>query len=303
MMRSEIMERATMEYARIELEQRESVERIRKRAGYVLLSHSFNTLFLWQDTLQLSIFLEEDFFVVRYGLVGENCYFCPCGDEEKTRQWLLSVHQESGFRLFYVDEARKLWLAEQYPDIFRFHYDAGSCEYIFDRQRHLLMQGRSYQRMRYEIHHLAAGHQLRTEVLTQENLSVSRQVIEAWRVNNCEKKTGLITEDILVARCALQYFDALNLRGVLVYVDEKPMATAIGCEITEDTYGIQIAKMSEKIEGLMFYLLEQMFDLIPGQYRYVNGDDDMDIEGIRIHKQKMKPVRMNEVWQVFSAEQ
>ena len=66
-----------MEFSRIDLSCREYIERIRCQAGYTLLSHSFYTLFLWQEIMRLSIYREEDFFVVRYGLAGENSYFCP----------------------------------------------------------------------------------------------------------------------------------------------------------------------------------------------------------------------------------
>ena len=219
---------------------------------------------------------------------------------DKTKKWIEEQHTKKGFQLFYIDETRKDWLQENFPDVLRLEYDRGSCEYIFDRQEHLLKQGKKYQRIRRELHHLASDHRLRTERLTEENLDVSRRVIEGWQAKNVEEKVGLITEDVPVAECAIQYFTPLGLKGVLVYVDEKPAATAIGCEITQDTYGIQVAKMCERIEGLMFYLLEQMFALVPEQYTYINGDDDMNIEGIRIHKQKMKPVLMNEVWKAYA---
>ncbi len=289
-----------MEYTKIQISHKQQIEQIRKNTGNILLSHSFYTLFLWQETMKLSIYLEEDFFVVKYRLKGENSYFCPCGNKEKILNWIQTNCENKELRLFYVDEASKEMIEERFKGFFKFEYDSGSYEYIYDRLEHILKKGKKYQRIRREINHLASNYTLRTEILTKKNLSVSRTVVEGWNKNYIEEKSNMTMEDISVAESAIKNFSELGLLGVLVYVDEKPMATAIGCEITNDTYGIQVAKMCEKKEGLMFYLLEQMFKVIPNQYTYVNGDDDMNIEGIRIHKQKMKPVRMNEVWKVES---
>lgn len=289
-----------MDWLKIELQQRDRIEEIRKNADCVLLSHSFYTLLLWQETMRLSLYLEEDFFVVKYGLAGENSYFCPCGNIEKTRKFIEEYERKKDFQLFYIDEKRKNWLEEQFPEKLQLEYDRGSCEYIYDRQSHLLKQGKKYERIRREIHRLELKYRLSAERLTNENLSAGWNVIEKWQKQNSEEKVGMIADDYLVAKNVMDYFYALELKGVLIYVDGKPMATAIGGEITQDTYAIWVAKMCERKEGLMFYLLEQLFLVIPSEYPYVNGDDDMNIEGIRIHKRKMKPCRMNEVWRAYT---
>ena len=291
-----------MEFSKIELNNRERISKIRNLAGYTLLSHSFDTLFLWQDTMQLSIWLEEDFFVVRYGLAGENSYFCPCGNENKMKRFIDDFCQTDGFQLFYMDETRKNWLMAYAPELFSFSYDRGSCEYIYDRNQHLLKQGKTYQRIRRELNHLESQYRLHTEILSRDNLSLSRAVIHEWQLQNDHEPTGLITNDHQMVENALAWFEPLGMKGVLIYMNDRPVATAIGGEICGDTYGIQVAKMCERTGGLMFYLLDRMFEVIPGQYRYVNGDDDMNIEGIRIHKIKMKPVRMNEVWKAVRRE-
>lgn len=286
-----------MEYQEIEMNQRGQIEYIRRKYGHYLLSHSFCTLILWKETLKLSIHLEEDFFVVKYETNGENSYFFPCGNDEKKRQFIDSMLGTKDFAMYYMAEEDKQFVEKYYNGRLQTEYDRGGCEYIFDRAGHVLLKGKTYAKIRYEQNHLLSSYEVRSIPMTPEMEGQVLEIIEEWEQEHQLHHAG--EDDYEVAKSALKYFNEMQFIGNLVYVNDIPYAIAIGGEITEDTFGIQIAKTRSQIGGLMFYLLHKCFELIPARYLYINGDDDMNVEGIRIHKKKMKPCRMNEVWKVF----
>lgn len=286
-----------MDYREINLGQRKCVENIRQKYGHKLLSHSFCTLLLWKETLKLSIHLEDDFYVVKYGLESDNAYFFPCGNEDKKHKFIDEHKMEKEFELCYLCENDKLFLEKFYPDI-KVEHDRNSCEYIFDKNGHITLRGKTYAKLRYEQNHLCNRYEMRSEPIDSDNADKAFDIIEAWE-NRHIRQNGLPFDDFVVAENAFKYYKDMNFIGNIVYLNEEPYAAAIGGEITKDTFGIQVAKMKMPVDGLMFYLLHECFKLIPEQYLYINGDDDMGDIGIRIHKEKMKPCRMNEVWRAY----
>lgn len=289
-----------MKYEEIKSEQREQIEHIRDKYGHYLLAHSFCTLILWKETLQLSIHLEDDFFVVKYGTQGENAYFFPCGNDEKKKKFIESMWGQKDFTMYYLTEQDKQFVEMHFKDRISMEYDRGGCEYIFDREGHNLLKGKTYSKIRYEINHLSSEYNIRSIPMTSDMAGEALKIIEEWEKDHQFRTPGC--DDYEVAKNALKYFDEMNFTGNIVYIDDVAYAVAIGGRITEDTFGIQVAKMRSQVGGLMFYLLHKCFELIPNTYLYINGDDDMNVEGIRIHKQKMMPCRMNEVWKAFGQE-
>lgn len=288
-------EKIHMEYRDIEPGQRELVEQIRAKYGHCLLAHSFCTLLLWKETLKLSIHLEDDFYVVKYGIQGNNAYFFPCGNEEKQKDFIKAHIGEKEFKLYYLRKQDKELIEMYYPDTLHAEYDRGGCEYIFDKQRHISLRGKDYAKIRYEENHLNAHYRMRSEPLTPQLFGEALHILESWKLTN-SRNDGIGFDDYAVAQNALLYFTEMDFIGNIVYVDDSPYAFSVGGAVTKDTFGIQVAKMGVPVSGLMFYLLRKCFELVPEQYVYINGDDDMDIEGIRIHKRKMRPCGMNEVW-------
>lgn len=289
-----------MIFKKITLEQREQIENIRKKYNHYLLAHSFCTLILWKETMDLSVYLDEDFFVVKYGLAGDNAYFFPCGNDVKKKQFIEIMIKNKNFSLYYLSEEDKHFIDRHFADRITVEYDRGGCEYIFDRNAHNILSGKSYARIRHEINHLTSEYDIKSIPMTSALKEQAICIIEEWETNHKTHTNGI--DDFKVAQNTVEYFEEMNFTGNIVYIGDEPYAVAIGGRITEDTFGVQLAKMKENVDGLMFYLLHECFKIIPEQYKYINGDDDMNIEGIRIHKQKMKPCAMNEVWKAYVRE-
>lgn len=285
-----------MDFTQITLEKKELIEKIRSSENHILMSHSFDTLFLWKETLKLLIYTEEDFFVVKTFLDGDNEYFFPCGNKDKVYSFISQNINSKGFTLKYLREEDKAFLEENFAGKFEIEYDESSCEYIFDKNEHLELKGKKYAKIRYSKNHLVANNSLSTKVINKETISDAKRILSRWKKNHHSTDEEVVEDDLIVAHNVFDYFEQMNFVGTLVYIDDKPLAMVVGSKITADTFAVQIAKMRVPIDGLLFYALHSCFAILPEEIRYVNGDDDMGIEGIRIHKKKMKPCRMNEVW-------
>ncbi len=284
-----------MEFREVLVEDKEWVDRIRQDYSCSILANSFSTLFLWKEVLGLSIFLEKDFFVVKSQYYGKNSYFFPCGNQEKVKYFIESHRMEMDFCLIYMSQKDVEFVNYNFEDNFILTPARESWEYIFCREEHLRLAGKRYAKIRYEEEHLKKHYELKSEPISEETVSDAIMVIDAW-----EKRQGNSYmngfDDYWVAEKALRHWKELMVQGCLVYVNGKPGAIVMGTEVNPDTFGIQIAKLSTPITGLLYYSLHSCFRMISDQYKYINGDDDLGVSGIRLHKNKMRPCLMNEIW-------
>ncbi len=180
----------------------------------------------------------------------------------------------------------KVFLEENFAGKFSIEYDESSCEYIFDKNEHLELKGKNYKKIRYSENHLKAKYNLSTKVIDKETLTDAKRILTRWKKNHHSVEEDVVEDDFIVAHNVFDYFEQMNFAGALVYIDDKPLAMVVGSKITSDTFAVQIAKMRVPIDGLLFYALHSCFTILPEEIRYVNGDDDMGIEGIRMHKKE-----------------
>lgn len=287
------------EFGKVKFEDKNRIEEIRARAEHKLMSHAFSTLFLWEETLKLSVCVAEDFFAVKDALVSEYDYFFPCGNEESIRSFIDElVADGKPVRFLYMRNEDKAFLDKYYPGMFTYTYDRGSCEYIYDREAHLIKKGGKYTKQRYEIKQLLKSHDVKVQPLTPDKRMVALEIIHDWKVSHQKNDRSQIElyDDLIVSKKLLEYYDELEVSGIIVYVDSEPVAVAAAAPITEDTYCLQLAKSKAPMTGLVPFLWTECFKTVPEAVKYINGDDDMGVSGIRIQKEKMVPDCMNEIW-------
>lgn len=71
----------------ITFEQKESIEKIRKKYGHILSSHAFASLWIWKEKMGLTVHTEEDFFAVKSTLYGKMPGFSHVGQKKKRKHF------------------------------------------------------------------------------------------------------------------------------------------------------------------------------------------------------------------------
>ncbi len=60
------------------------MEAIRRKYQPMLSDYTFSLLYCWQKELKLSLYIEEEFFVIR----GEDYYFFPIGEPNRVKEFI-----------------------------------------------------------------------------------------------------------------------------------------------------------------------------------------------------------------------
>lgn len=278
-------------YVEIELDQMEAVESIRRRNNHILSSHSFTSLFIWKEDMRLRISLKKDYFVVNS---PSGCFF-PCGSDDAKYRFIKEEAIPQKLPLLYMSENDVAFMQLYFPNVYTFFSDRNASEYIYSVKEQTELSGSKFSAARKKIRHAKAAENYRCEPISKDNINEARDIIIAWNSLHTDEKGGFFGDTSAALLC-VDNFSELGLSGIIVYGENESKAFVIGSPITADTYDLHIAKCRTHDAGLdclqkyMFYLS------LVGKYAYVNREEDLGIEGIRMQKTEARPVRMNNIW-------
>jgi hypothetical protein len=286
-----IMVGTTAEYQAIELCHREQIDEIRRSCGHELSSHAFSSLYLWKNKMKLQLYLSEKLFCIKRGEKGPGHYFFPCGSEEEKLLFIRQLLRKGAVFFQYMREEDKQFLLEHFPGRFEFENAREDWEYIYDKAGQIKLEGSEFKNLRSKVHRGEHAHDWTILRLSGETLPLAAEIACRWKAEVRHKEE---MADISATQRALKYYEDLNLSGILMLADREPLAFALGTVISEDTFDLHISKTLES--DIDCYLKWELFRRLPENVRYINREEDLGIEGLRIHKTQMKPVRFHELW-------
>lgn len=273
----------------IRLADREKMEAIRQKYKAQLSDYTFAVLFCWQKELQLSVYVEEELYVVK----GKDYLFFPVGSAEKTKQFidgLLSYGIMPQFR--FCDEQMLKWLKENYPDRIQFAEATEDGDYVVSNELIRELPGKHFASRRKDYSHYCKSFPTpEAERLTKDNQRYLKEIYE--------KFSGA---DERPAQIAMEHFSELGLFGVLVREGEKYVGFALCSAQNEETMQGHFMKCISEQRGSGFYLLKACIDMFSERFAYTNMEDDMGQEGLRRFKSSLSPVRISSYTVTFGEE-
>ncbi len=279
----------------IQLDDKETIDRIRKQYGHSTSSHCFPSLYIWKDDMRLSVYIEKDFFAVKNNLERDNEWFFPCGDPGRI-EWFLNEVDNTGLSLRYLRGEDAALLEKICPGRYSVFSSPGDNEYLYDTREQIGLSGKKLRTVRNHINRVQKDHELRYEAITDSNMDAVMHVSDLWVRKSTEMSS---LEDVTASCLLLKERKALEVMGVLVYVDDSPYAIVAGYPISDSCFDMAMAKQIDTLPGLTSYAKYAMYNTLPERYETVNAEEDLDIPGLRALKQQMGPVGVIEMFKAF----
>ena len=281
-------------------EKKEQIDRIRRANRHESASHSFDSLFLWQRDMDLSICLREHAFAVRCAQAGDNAWFFPCGSPDEIARFVQDILAEghSAQFLYARDEDVEL-LEHRFPGMFHASETPESSEYLYDRTNYVSMSGKACANIRWSVNRLKSHHKLAAEPLNASNLADARGVFDRWapRAGNAGYSTDHETAPLL-----LDHILSLDIDGIIVYMDDQPEAVIAGFPLSERSYDLAFAKAANRENGLLHFARRTFVSTLPEQYTIINGEEDLGIPGLRNAKLLERPIGQIKMYEISTVE-
>lgn len=289
-----------IKFNRITVASKEVFDRYMQHSDIRNCDMSFANIFCWQEVYRSAWAEVEGFLVVRFHIDGGSkvAYMQPVGskaDDDFTR--IVPLLEEDAtsigqpLRLAGLTDQAAEMLRRAFPDKFAYADNRNFADYIYNADDLRNLTGRKYQPKRNHVNRFTNEYEYRYEPLTAAHKDECMRLEAEWRKSHTENRQSITAEQHAMLR-GFDHFDALGLLGGALYIGDRLVAFTYGSPINGETFDTHMEKADTSYDGV-FAAINMLFARhIPDQFRYINREEDMGIEGLRQSKLSYHPAML-----------
>lgn len=268
------------------------IQRIYEASGYRGAEYTFANLYLWSfyygEVCEYNGFLCQR---LNYKDVHQYIFPAGCCNFKSVLDVLWEDSRQAGqpFVIRSLTKETMAILDSLYPGKFSYEEDRNAFDYLYEIETLTELKGKKYQAKRNHINRfLEAWPNWHTEVITQDNLDVCRDLMEKWcRDHDADGDKRALDK-------AFAHYDELEFEGIILYAEDGyPVGFSMGNRISRDTFDVNFEKAFADVQGAYPLVNREFASYIHQQHpdiRYLNREDDMGIEGLRKAKESYHPI-------------
>ena len=187
----------------------------------------------------------------------------------------------------YLSQRERETLESLYPDRFEFERSDSTQDYIYFSDSLAYLAGKKYHSKRNHISKFYRTYDnAEVKSITPENIGDALTVVELWcEENGIDRKTYA---EYSIISDALENLREFEMRGIILYVDQKPIAMTLGSEISPICFDVNFEKALTAYDG-SYAVINNEFAKRLTSYTYINREEDLGLEGLRKSKLSYHP--------------
>ncbi len=273
----------------------DDIEQIKKCiGGFDELSCEMSSvnLIMWQEHFGFSFCIEDGVLYTKNCINGRVTFGIPF-----TRCMKPAIDKIRGYAAEYNLPVVFMGVQGERFEIFKsqadFEYTSEpvreAFEYIYSREALADLSGKKYHSKRNHISSFKKQYNWSYEKLNENNLQDVIKMLEHWYNSYTEKSAESMETEKNGITHILKNSKQLNARGGLLRADGNIIAFTCGCEISPQVFDVNFEKALVEFDGAYAMINQQFVINELSDYRYVNREEDMGIEGLRKAKLSYKP--------------
>jgi len=250
-----------------------------------LSEYTFPNLYLFRKSHAYEVILDKEVFIHGRSYDG-HIFLMPTADVRALDIGYLKELMSGVDFLFPIPEE---WLSVFSPDEFEITFAEGDADYLYTVHKMSTFAGRRLHKKRNLLKQFIEAHEHDARPLTNDRLSDARFILKEWL-----EMTKMNVDETDHAACleALELYEELILCGGIYYADREPAGFVLGEELNEETFVLHFAKARTKFKGVYQYMFNNFAKILPPKYKYLNLEQDLDKENLRIFKLSYVPDMM-----------
>ena len=262
--------------------------------------YSFSNLYLW-GRQNAAILHNHIVLFSQFNRRSVYPYPLGSGDKKPVLNAIIADAKERGIpcRITSLNADAKKTLETLYPGMFRFHCDRGSFDYIYDINDLADLPGRKYQKKRNHCNRFRTDYpNYRVQPISENNREQVLEMIHMWyTIKEQENPESDFLMERTAINKALKHYDALEMDGLVLMNDDKILGITMGSQLSPFTYDIQFEKAWGNINGAYAIINYEFARYLREKYPHIlflDREEDLGIEGLRIAKERYFPHHMIE---------
>lgn len=162
--------------------------------------------------------------------------------------------------------------------------DRDNSDYLYLAEELATLPGKKFHKKRNHVNGFESTYQHRVVPIDRETIAGAYAVLEAWQEERNEPA------DYRASREALDLHRKLELSGIVVMVEDTPVAYALGEPLPRgDSFVVHSEKALTSYRGAYQFVNAAFARVLAQRYRYINREQDLGDEGLRQAKMTYRP--------------
>jgi hypothetical protein len=271
-----------MRIERLGLHHKEVLAPLLRAITVPISEYCFANLYLFRESHGYEVLSDGDIFIKGRTYDGFT-YLMPTKPAGQLDQARLKEHLQGVDLLFPVPEE---WLGAFDPGQYEISFHEGDADYLYTVEKMSTLAGRKLHKKRNLLKQFLEFYRHEALPLTAGRLDDARTILDAWQQESTLDRGGT---DYGPCREALDRYDELVLCGGITYADGEPAGFVLGEEVNDETYVLHFAKALTKFKGVYQFMFNNFAKILPPKYKYLNLEQDLDRENLRVFKTSYVP--------------
>lgn len=282
-----------LEFNKIQLSDKQTINKIRTSSHNKLSALTFANIFCWQEIQDLTVYIGDNFFVIKL-LLDKTTSYQLCGDIDECVRFVRKIiNLNQDFEITHIIEDFKDELIKSIPEL-NIVEDRNNFDYIERISDLSNLQGKKFKTIRKEINSYI-NNNLEVKQIEFEDIEKIKLLVKKWNLNHNSENHNYFA-DTKAELFALDYYFDLELKGIVIKNNGQYVSMAIASEINEEIVDVHFSKCIDELKGSDYYCKHMFCKMFESEYKYMNMEEDMGIEGLRIRKKLFNPCSMNIVY-------
>jgi hypothetical protein len=271
-----------MRTEKLSLEHKDLLHDRLKKITVPLSEYTFPNLYLFRKNHDYVVMLNKEVFIKGRSYDG-HAFLMPTTDVRTLDLADLKELMRGVDFLFPIPDE---WVPFFPPDEFEITHKEGDADYVYTVEKMSTYGGRKLHKKRNLLKQFLEAHTHDARPLTNARLEEARFILKDWL-----STTAMNADETDYEACleALDRYEELILCGGIYYADREPAGIVLGEELNEETFVLHFAKARTKFKGIYQYMFNNFAKILPPKYKYLNLEQDLDRENLRVFKSSYVP--------------
>ncbi|OGU13470.1 MAG: hypothetical protein A2076_04425 [Geobacteraceae bacterium GWC2_53_11] len=175
-----------------------------------------------------------------------------------------------------------------------------SHDYLYLREELATLPGSRFHKKKNRINYFTSRHVYSVALFSNEYRDGCLQLLDALNQTSRKEIGNSLRAEMEATADALQGFEPLGLEGVVITVNERVVAFALGERLNRETSVCHFEKADPFTDGLYQLVNREFARLLFQECRYLNREQDLGETGLRSAKLSYHPVELVKKYMVRS---
>lgn len=282
-----------MEFKRITPEDYGVFEKFLNNNTQNSCENAFANLLIWREVYNNMYAVEKGQLIIKSGEGDYESFCLPLGDNFELGMELIKEYCSGKSLRIYAQEGERFdMFLSSYADEYVIEEHRDAFDYLYLVEDLCNLSGKKYHSKRNHISAFSKKYDWRYERITQDNIPKIKECAEKWYVENEFRKNKYLYAERKGLEFLLSNLNTFRIKGGAIFVGEDAVAFTLGSQINENVFDIHIEKALSDYAEAYTVINNQFIKNEIANYKYVNREDDMGLEGLRKAKLSYKPYRL-----------